>query len=168
MNREPRIVELTSKKLIGMSLEMSRVEDRTAELWRGFMRRRQEVTNRSSQGFISMQVFPGGPSQLADPVARFTKWAVVEVDAFENIPAGMSSYTLRSGTYAVFRHVGPASDLSTFMYIFNEWLPSSGRYELDDREHFEVLPPGYDARDPNAEEEIWIPVRTRSQSPTAG
>src|SRR5690606_7293055 len=100
--------------------------------------------------------------------AGFTKWAVVEVDDFENVPEGMASYTLQSGTYAVFEHTGPASDLSTFLYIFNEWLPSSNRYELDDREHFEVLPPDYDARDPNAKEEIWVPVRMRTQSPAAG
>lgn len=167
MSREPQIVELTSKKLIGMSLEMSRVEDRTAKLWQAFMPRRNEVRNRSSDDYISMQVFPGGPGQLSDPVAHFTKWAVVEVDGLDNVPEGMACYTLQSGTYAVFEHNGPASDLSTFMYIFNEWLPNSATYELDDREHFEVLAPGYDARDPNAREEIWIPVRMRNQSPMA-
>ena len=163
MKREPQIVELRAKTLVGISREMSRVEDNTAELWQAFMPRRDEVMNRRSADYISMQVFPLGPSQLADPSARFIKWAVVEVDAAENVPDGMSAYTLQPGTYAVFEHVGPASDLSTFSYIFTEWLPSARRYELDDREHFEVLPPQYDARDANAREEIWIPVRLKAQ-----
>lgn len=102
MNREPRVVDLSSKKLVGMSLEMSRVVNRTAELWRRFMPQRHEVTNRSTED-----------------------------------------------------------------YIFNEWLPSSDRYDLYNREHFEVLPPDYDARDPSAQEEIWIPVRTKGRSSTA-
>jgi AraC family transcriptional regulator len=162
MSQEPQIVESSPKKLVGMSREMSRIDDRTAELWGAFMPRRNDLTNRVSQSYISMQVFPDGSRQLSDPSARFTKWAVVEVEDFENVPQGMASYTLESGTYAVFEHNGPASDLSTFMYIFSEWLPNSSGYELDDREHFEVLPPDYDARDPDAREEIWIPVRMKS------
>lgn len=161
MIREPQIVELGQTKLVGMSQEMSRTNDKTAELWRGFMKRRHEITKRSNQNFISMQVFSAWTSQLSDPAASFTKWAVVEVESFESIPQGMNPYVRQSGTYAVFEHNGPASDLSTFMYIFDEWLPNSDMYELDDREHFEVLPPDYDARDPNAREEIWIPVKLR-------
>jgi AraC family transcriptional regulator len=114
-----------------------------------------------------MQVFPGGPSQLSDPAAGFEKWATVEVDGFESVPQGMSSYTLQPGLYAVFEHNGPASDLSTVLYIFNDWLPNSSTYELDDREHFEVLPPDYDPRDLNAREQIFIPVRMRDQSSKA-
>lgn len=161
MVAEPQIIEREQTKLIGMSQEMSRVNDKTAQLWRGFMQRRHEIAGRSDKNFISMQVFPAGPSQLSDPNASFAKWAVVEVESFDSVPQGMNSYVLQPGTYAVFEHNGAASDLSTFMYIFNEWLPNSSTYELDDREHFEVLPPGYDARDPNAREEIWIPVKLR-------
>lgn len=166
MRQQPKIVELAQKKLVGMSREMSRLNDKTAELWRAFMGRRHEVANRSNEDYISMQLFPDGPSQLSDPAATFAKWAVVEVDSLDSVPEGMTSYTLQPGMYAVFEHNGPASDLSTFMYIFTEWLPNSRAYELDDREHFEVLPPNYDALDPNAREEIWIPIKTKSQRPT--
>lgn len=125
------------------------------------MSRRHEVQNRSSQDFISMQVFPSGASQLSDPAATFSKWAVVEVEEFPDVPQGMASYTLQPGTYAVFEHNGPATDLTTYMYIFGEWLPSSIGYELDDREHFEVLPPDYQAQDPNAREKIFVPIKTK-------
>jgi len=160
--KDPQIVELSPKQLVGMSLEMSRSEDRTGELWAAFMPRRSEVEHRSTEEFISMQVYPSGPEQIADLAQKFTKWAVVEVSRFDRVPEGMATYTLQSGTYAVFEHNGPASDLSTVMYIFGEWLPNSDEYVLDDREHFEVLPPDYDARDPNAREHFWIPVKLRS------
>lgn len=145
-----------------MSLEMSRIDNKTGQLWGSFMRRRAEVTNRITENYISMQVYPNGPGQIADPAASFTKWAVVEVNDFENVPEGMSSYSLQSGMYAVFDHNGPATDLSTIIYIFTEWLPNSSEFELDDREHFEVLPADYDALDPDAREQIWIPVRPRT------
>ena len=159
MDRQPRIVELAPKLLVGMSLDMSRLDDKTGQLWGAFMRRRNEVTNRVTDEYISMQVFPKGVDQLADPAARFSKWAVVEVEDLDHVPDGMLAYTLQAGTYAVFEHNGPATDLSTFTYIFTEWLPGSSDFELDGREHFEILPPGYDARDPNAREQIWIPVK---------
>lgn len=167
MKQQPRIIELTQKKLVGMSAEMSRINDKTAALWRAFMARRHEVANRSDQDYISMQVFPDGPRQLSDPAATFAKWAVVEVHSFESVADGMTTYTLQPGMYAVFEHNGPATDLSTFMYVFTEWLPGSDTYELDDREHFEVLPPDYDPRNPNAKEEIWIPIKLRKRSSTA-
>lgn len=160
MSQQPQIVELETKRLVGLSQTMSRSADRTGELWGRFMPRRAEIANRSGQGFISMQVFPRGPAQIADPEAEFTKWAVVEVDAFTSVPAGMSTYTLAGGQYAVFEHHGPATDISTFLYIFQQWLPASD-YRLADREHFEQLPEGYNPRDPNAHELIWIPIEQR-------
>jgi AraC family transcriptional regulator len=39
-------------------------------------------------------------------------------------------------------------------------LPNSA-YELDDREHFELLGEKYKNNDPNSEEEIWIPIRPK-------
>jgi AraC family transcriptional regulator len=104
-----------------------------------------------------MQIFPNGPAQVADPDATFTKWAAVEVSPEGSFPEGMARYTLAGGLYAVFHHQGPATDISTFMYAFGTWLPTSG-YALDDREHFEVLPENYQPMATDAEEDIWIPI----------
>ena len=154
----PKIIELEAKLLVGISMEMSRMADRTPDLWRSFMPRRSEVKARSSTDYMSMQVYPGGADQVADPSALFTKWAVGEVVVRDTMPAGMSPYDLAGGLYAMFVHNGPATDLSTFASIFTDWLPNSD-FVLDDREHFEVLPADYKPMDPNAREEIWIPVR---------
>ena len=159
MGQVPKIIDLEAKLLVGISMEMSRIADRTLDLWRSFMPRRGEVEARTSTDYMSMQVYPDGAGQVADPSALFTKWAVVEVSARDALPAGMSPYDLAGGLYAVFLHNGPATDLSIFGYIFTDWLPNS-EYVLDDREHFEVLPADYKPMDPNAHEEIWVPVRT--------
>ena len=160
MSKQPRFEQLEVTKLVGISAEMSRQADRTPQLWGSFMPRRNLIENRTSNDFISMQVYSEGPQQVADPSATFKKWAAVQVNHFDNPPEGMDRYEISGGLYAVFQHHGPATDLSTVMYIFTEWLPNS-EYVLDDREHFEVLPENYKALDPEAREEFWIPVRLK-------
>ena len=156
----PRFETLETTLLVGKSLQMSRVQDQTAGLWREFMPSRDRVEKRLSEGFISLQVYPQGPQQIADPAALFTKWALVEVADFESVPEGMDSFTLEGGLYAVFDHQGPATDLSTVMFIFGDWLQQAP-YVLDDRPHFERLPVDYQPLDPNAREEFWIPVQAK-------
>ena len=156
---EAKIIDLALKQLIGMHLRMSMADNKTGELWRAFMPRRREVANRVDNNFISMQVYQTGEKNHFVPTTQFEKWAVVEVSEGSEIPDGMESYTLEGGKYAVFTHQGPANLFpKTMHFIFGEWMPHSG-YELDDREQFAVLGEGYDPIDPNASEEVWIPIR---------
>jgi len=128
-------------------------------LWKRFMPRRGEVLSRATDDYISMQDYDAAADDLFSPTTVFEKWAVVEVRACDSIPEGMRRYDLAGGKYAIFEHKGPASDYPESMqFIFGQWLPESG-YELDQREQFEILPEGYDPMDPEAEEEIWIPIR---------
>jgi len=154
---KPSIKELDPKKLIGMRMEMSLSDDRTTELWRLFMPRRKEIEYRVTSDFISLQNY--GKNWNFSPDKRFEKWAVVEVSSIVNIPDDMETYDLQGGKYAVFNHQGPAREApKTMQYIFKEWLPKS-EYTLDNREHFEVLPEGYNPMDPKATEEIWVPIK---------
>ncbi len=154
---EYRIEELEPKKLIGINLKMSLSKNRTAELWQTFMPRRDEVQNRKSSDYISMQKY--GENWTFSPQSMFVKWASVEVSSFADVPINMETYQLQGGKYAVFVHIGPASAAAkTMQYIFGKWLPESG-YQLDNREHFELLPESYNPADPSAREEIWIPVK---------
>lgn len=158
---EPRIEILDPKKLIGICLEMSLSNNRTAELWKLFMPRRAEVQNRSTTDFISMQNY--GENWNFSPESPFEKWATVEVTTFDGVPTNMETYSLPGGMYAVFIHCGPASDaVKTMQYIFGQWLPKSS-YIIDNREHFEILPENYHPMDPEATEEIWIPIALKNE-----
>lgn len=145
-----------------MNLRMSLLDNKTAELWRSFMPRRNEVQNRVGSHFLSMQVYDDMPDFAnLDLVKPFTKWAIAEVSSFENIPDGMQTYTLEGGLYAMFIHRGlPQAFPQTARYIFGEWLPNS-LYRLDHREHFELLGEKYKNNSPDSEEEIWIPIVER-------
>ena len=158
---ESRIETLPSKKLVGLNLEMSLSNNKTSELWQSFMPRRNEVKNRVTSAYISMQVYEKGQENLFSPHTVFTKWAAVEVSTHQDIPLKMSPYNLSGGKYAVFIHRGPASQFpKTMQCIMGEWFPAS-QYMVDDREHFEILPENYSPIDPDAREEVWIPIKNK-------
>lgn len=147
------------RHLIGISLEMSLLDNKTQQLWQAFMPRRHEVQGRLTTDYISMQVYDSAGEAAFSPATLFHKWAVVEVANFGHVPDGMQTFTLDAGLYAVFDYEGPASGAPrAFGYIFQEWLPKSG-YKMDHRPQFEILPEGYNPADPGAREEIWIPLR---------
>ena len=112
-----------------------------------------------------MQVYDSAYNfEKFDINAFFVKWAAVEVTNFENIPNGMESFVLEGGLYAVFDYKGNAINAAqTFQYIFQNWLPNSN-YKLDKRPHFELLGAKYKNNDPNSEEEIWIPIKIKSNT----
>ena len=158
---EPRIEMALPKKLVGQRMRMSFSDNKTHELWHGFMLRKKEIRKSIGKVLYSMQIYNPGFFSNFNPAAQFEKWAAIEVSDFNEIPEVMEAYTLPGGLYAVFQHKGPASEgPRTFQYIFGTWLPASG-YELDDRPHFEVLGEKYKNNDPESEEEIWIPVRSK-------
>lgn len=158
----PRIEILTEKKLIGKRLKMSLTNDRTYDLWHGFMPHRKEIKNNLSNDLFNLKVFdPSYDFQHFNPDAEFEKWAAMEVSDFENIPENMEPFVLNEGLYAVFIHKGPASEgAATFGYIFGTWLPNS-EYKIDLRPHFDLLGEKYKKDDPDSEEDIWVPIKLK-------
>jgi AraC family transcriptional regulator len=159
---EPRIEVLTEKKILGLRLKMTLSDNKTGELWKSFMQRRNEIKNNLTTDLFSIQVY-AQPSDLEEynPNIPFEKWAAVEVHDFDTVPDGMETFTLTDGQYAVFVHKGAAiTGAKTFQYIFGTWLPGS-EYTLDNRPHFEILGEKYKNDSPDSEEEIWIPVRPK-------
>ena len=136
---EPRIEILKEKKLIGKRFTMTFAENRTNELWSGFMPRRKEIRSLNSD-LISLQVYDKSYNFTRFDLNKpFEKWAVVEVADFDTVPDEMETFILPGGMYVVFLHRGPASEgPGTFGYIFGRWIPNS-KYDIDDRPHFEIL-----------------------------
>lgn len=154
----PRIKMLSEKKLIGKRITMSLTVNKTGELWKSFMQRRNEIQNIIGSELYSLQVYESSYFHNFNPNTEFEKWAAIEVLNFDFVPAGMKTFVLPGGLYAVFHYKGLSSDNSIFEKIFGTWLPES-EFELDNRPHFEVLGNNYKNDDPDSEEEIWIPVK---------
>lgn len=154
---EPRIEILKEKKLIGNRLKMSLIRNKTGQLWGMFAPRIKLINNKVSANKISMQVYDKSYYENFKPNNEFEKWATVEVKDFQEVPAGVETFTLEGGEYAVFHYRGLSSDRRIFEYIFMNWLPSS-KYKIDDRPHFEILGENYKNDSPTSEEEIWVPI----------
>jgi AraC family transcriptional regulator len=159
---EPRIKIINEKKLVGKRLVMSFSDNRTGDLWRGFMPGRKEIKNNIGTDLYSMQIYQSYFFDRFDPNTEFEKWAAIEVTDFNSVPNEMETFILKKGLYAVFHYKGnPSAAASIFQYIIGTWLQNSD-YLLDDRPHFEILGEKYKQEDASSEEEIWIPVKPKS------
>ncbi len=157
--KDPLIKKIPEKRLIGIRLEMSLAENRTAGLWKSFMPKVKEINHKVNSDLFSVQIYnPFLNFKEFTPTTVFEKWAAVLVKNINTIPDGMESFVIPEGKYAVFIHRGtPDKFHKMSQFIFKEWLPNS-KYQLDDRPHFEIMDVNYRPNDPNAEETVWIPV----------
>lgn len=155
-----RLAHLHAKTLVGKCRSMSLAANSTADLWKSFMPFRNDIPERVGDDLYALQVYPPGYFNHFDPARSFEKWAAVEVKHAVALPAGMQTFLLPAGLYAVFSYKGRAGSPEPFRYIFQEWLPASA-YRLDDRPHFELLGKAYNNQNDDSEEELWIPVREK-------
>ena len=155
-----RLIELGEKKLLGISRMTTMADPSAAVLWRQFSPRIKEVKELVTDYRFSLQQYPVDMFATADPRGvPYQQWAAMEVSSFENQAEDLGQLLFPAGLYAVHLHRGTPADFpKTFQRIFAQWLPQSG-YQLDDRPHFERLAPDYRPNDPNAVEEIWIPIK---------
>ena len=155
MNLPHRIEIIEPKKLIGFSIITSFQDDKTPIVWRNFMMRKNEITNRISDQLISLQIYP----ENFTPNQTFKKYALAEVSDFENLPEEFETFELKNGKYLVFNYKGKAENgPEIFGYIFQKFIPEN-QFEVDNRPHFEIFDDTYNPLDENAQEEIWIPIK---------
>ena len=155
-----RIETLPVTKLIGKRINMSFTNNRTRELWQGFMPRRTEIKNSVGSDFYSVEIY-NDPAFFRNfnPTKEFEKWAAMRVTDLDSVPKEMEALEIPQGLYAVFNYKGKASEArETYQNIFTKWIPES-EYELDNRPHFALMGEKYKHEDPDSEEELWIPIR---------
>lgn len=160
----PTLKIFPNSKFIGINLSFTYSNYRAFELWSSFMPLRLEIQNRTGSEVYNIQINPDHFD--FNPNTPFVKWAAVAVSSLDTIPEGMEALELPEGLYAVFNYKGDQSTVASFFKaIYTQWLPSSP-YQLDHRPQFEILGKKYIYNDPNSEEEIWIPIKKKTQKPT--
>ncbi len=159
--KDPEIIEMEPKKLVGISLHTSLADDKTALLWKRFMKYKKNITNAKSDDLFSVQVYDEGfMSGQFNSQSVYEKWAALEVEDYSDLQENMKGLKLPGGLYAVFTHEGTSKEFAeTAKFIFDEWIPAS-EYSLDNRPHFEVLGEEYKGpENPDSKEKIWIPIK---------
>ncbi len=157
---KPEIVKIEKKRMLGMRMEMSLIDNRTGELFQQFMPRKKEIKNVISSGVYALQQYE---FNSFTPNTIFEKWACVEIENNQKVLDGMETFVLPTGLYAVFVHKGTVQDFVKAMgYITQQWVPNS-IYKIDNnRPHFEYLDHTYlGPNNPLSEEEIWIPIKEK-------
>lgn len=161
MVNSPEIKTIKAKKLVGQSINMSLIDNKTYALFSGFMPKRKLIDNNVSEFIYELLVYDKLHFENFNPANTFIKWATVEVTDFNNVPKGMQTFTLNEGLYAIFKFVGTAKDFGAYMnYIFTQWLPQSN-YILDTATHFNCIDPKYKQDDPNNVELVYIPIKLK-------
>lgn len=162
------ITKIKKIQTVGMHCKTSLANNKTKKLWTTFMPRRNEITNKLNENFLSIQVYPPNLT-MADFTTNtvYETYAAVEVDKFSDIPGGMQPFTIPEGLYAVFEHKGTSADFEkTANFIYGEWFSTSG-FILDKRPHFEIMDKRYLGPDhPDSIENVYIPITSITQKRT--
>lgn len=161
--KEPEILEIDTKKLVGIKVSTSLADDKTSLLWKRFMQYKEAIMNTVNDELYSVQFYNEQFIQGEfDSQSVFEKGAAMEVKDYAEIPKGLQEMKIEAGLYAVFIHQGTSKEFAeTAKTIFEQWIPNS-KYQLDDRPHFEVLGKEYKGPDdPGSKEKIYIPIKKK-------
>jgi predicted transcriptional regulator YdeE len=130
---------------------MPRDKERIPSLWGRLQSRIPEITNMCgpAMGVVSTSHKPG--------CVNYT--ACIQVTDTKNLPDGLHSFAIPSGSYAEFVHEGPVSDLfSTCDQIYRSWFPGSGLL-MGDGPMVEVYPENFRGDEPNPRIRLLVSVK---------
>ena len=157
---EPEVIDFQGKTLLCMRRRFVASSQDPASLWGKFRRSLAEMGAHQSGPFFNITCYdPGFEMRNFGPNTAFDRLAAVEVSTGSVAVPHMEIFQIPPGKYARFIHEGPAATFpESLRHFYGAWLPHSG-YQLADRPHFEILGPEYRPDDPQAREEVWIPVQ---------
>ena len=157
-----KTTQLPETYYLGHKVEMTLENNKTQELFRGFMPLRKQILNKSSEYVLLLHEYNKQTTfENFTPQTIHTNWALQQVNALELSTSDFLHYTLPSQNYAIFLHSGGVAEFAGSMhYIFSDWFPNSG-YEIVQVPHFEKILPVFPPQPETREEEIWIPIKSK-------
>lgn len=127
-------------------------------LWPDFMIRIEDVLNASQQGFENLRTY-GLCKAVNRNMDEFIYYAAAKIPPDSPTPEGLTKIDVAPAYYVVFEHASGLGHLNeTMSFIYDKWLPNSEHVREAGFE-LEVYPPDFDPLSPNAQLEIWVPVK---------
>jgi AraC family transcriptional regulator len=163
----PQIVEKPAQTVVGLEAPFIHAlspQANNAEvigpLWDKFLQRVQQVPQRAGKEMYGIIYEPAqGPRSHPDELRYI---AGVAVSQLGTIPAGMVRHTLSAGTFAVFTHRGPISNIAeTCRHIYRVWLPQSA-WQHAGTADVELYDDRFQCDRDDSEMEYWIPVTPKT------
>jgi AraC family transcriptional regulator len=161
INMEPVFKTLPEIKMIGFAGNFISVRSPEKnnmvvipKLWQSYMPRRHEIKNTVSPRDIGV-CYPLDEKTHPEECGYI---AGAEVTSFDEIPEGMTGFTIPASDYAVFTHKGVLDTIEhTMNYIFGSWLPKSGK-KLKMAPDIEMYDQKFKLNQPESELDIYIPI----------
>lgn len=158
---EPTIIDFPERKFIGLEIDMhSHLEGAQAivpllvSAWIKFNKRKAEIKNRINKNSYGIAKSEGKFNE--ENMMRYM--AAVEVDNFDEVPEGLTSYTITPQTYAIFKNVGLGdTTVHTITYIYGTWLPQS-KYTRAAGDDMELFDSRFDMQSNESISEYFIPI----------
>ena len=164
MALQPKFITLSEKKVIGISGKFISIMSEEhnndiviPQLWDTYIKRRNEIEGAVAEYDLGV-ISPVLPPDTKTHPAEMLYMAGTEVNSLDNVPAGMTAKTIPAGNYAVFTHRGPINKFAdTMLYIFDQWLPTSGK-QIRKAPELEIYDHRFNPTADDSEMEICIPV----------
>lgn len=161
INMEPVFKTLPEIKMIGVVGKFISVRSPEKnnmvvipKLWQSYMPRRHEIKNTKSPVDLGV-CFPVNEKSHPEECGYI---AGAEVTTLDEIPEGMTGFTIPASEYAVFTHKGVLDTIEhTMNYIYGSWLPKSGR-KLKMAPDIEMYDQRFKLNHPDSELDIYIPI----------
>lgn len=155
----PRITETKAAKIVGLRYYGMNRNNEIPELWHRFLQRMDEVEHLGNPCHMyGLCSCPESDNEIqADQAFEYV--AGREVSDTADLPKGMVAREIPGGTFAVFTHKGPLSNLkSTYDYIYGQWAEETD-YTLAKSFDFEFYDENFDAAGSQSSElYIYVPV----------
>lgn len=140
-----------SFSVVGLRIHARGMSPEIAALWKKFVPRIAEVPHlteaRASYGIMD---------NFEEATGELDYMAGVAVSSIEQLPSGMSVWSIPAADYAIFGTTLPTMG-ATMGKIFSEWLPTSG-YRSAPGPSFEYYGEKFNPNDPNSPVSIYIPI----------
>jgi len=148
---DPKIVSKPGFNVVGFKYRGKNEKNEIRQLWQEFGKRFGELKHISEE-----EVGYGVMDNFDHEKGDFDYVAGIAATTKEDQPADSVYWQIPEQTYAVFSTTLPAVR-QTFDNIYGKWLPKSG-YQRRPGPEFELYDEKFNAKDPDSEFDIYIPI----------
>jgi AraC family transcriptional regulator len=148
---EPEFVQRPAFTLVGIKYRGKNEQGEIPQLWNAFMDSMKDIPR-----IVNPQVCYGAQNNFNEATGEFDYLAAYEVPEDSQPPAGMETWPVTAGHYAVFRTTLP-DIMQTYEYIYGTWMPQSG-YQRASGVEFELYDDTFNSQDPTSTLSLYVPL----------
>ncbi|WP_164091296.1 AraC family transcriptional regulator [Poseidonibacter lekithochrous] len=163
MHQEPEIINKDEQIIVGMQLEIpspfstrDNICEYVAPYWFKLFEEEKNIENRIIQTYYAVNISPSG--NFTEEKINYI--AAAPVSTLENIPEGMSTYTIPKQKVAIFNistDIDSETAKKTIDYIYGYWLPNS-KYKRGIGNDYELFENVIDFNDGSFSTKYVIPI----------